>query len=355
MAWPLTPFRTMADGSTFWDAALGNALQAGTNGIIGGTYSLAGAVLDNVGGVSQAARSATSALQRAQASDGTARSTTDWLGFRTGPVIETIDSFMGMKAAVSGVQAAVSFGGAAGWVVTSTTNTSTGRVGALGNSGMFPGGACQLLLKSARTSADSIILSSNLFYNAFSATTFSGVDCSIAKAVVTVFEWGFAVGYLGANNTSADWFMGLGTDAATNPLTTAGYMTAALRFAPTQNSDTTIQFVTGDGTTQNAINTTLTPAFNTRYRVRMEIHRSLSPLGLDVIKLYIATGSGASTLFSTSTNLPISGSLPYDLLWKTYFKSTGTPSNNAEIDLAYWKMFAQPYGGLTSGALSSDV
>lgn len=31
MAWPNTPFRTMSDGTTFWDAALGNALQSAIN------------------------------------------------------------------------------------------------------------------------------------------------------------------------------------------------------------------------------------------------------------------------------------------------------------------------------------
>lgn len=50
MAWPLTPYRSMVDGSTFWDAALGNALQTGTNGIVAGTYSLAATVVDGTGG-----------------------------------------------------------------------------------------------------------------------------------------------------------------------------------------------------------------------------------------------------------------------------------------------------------------
>lgn len=50
MAWPNTPFRTMADGSTFWDAALGNALQSAINNISTGNASLLGAVLDGVGG-----------------------------------------------------------------------------------------------------------------------------------------------------------------------------------------------------------------------------------------------------------------------------------------------------------------
>jgi hypothetical protein len=50
MAWPNTPFRTMSDGSTFWDAALGNALQAAINGVSTGNASLLGAVLDGVGG-----------------------------------------------------------------------------------------------------------------------------------------------------------------------------------------------------------------------------------------------------------------------------------------------------------------
>ena len=50
MAWPLTPYRTMVDGSTYWDAALGNALQSGINGLYTATASIAGEVLDGIGG-----------------------------------------------------------------------------------------------------------------------------------------------------------------------------------------------------------------------------------------------------------------------------------------------------------------
>jgi hypothetical protein len=294
--------------------------------------------------------SSTQAQTRYQATDTTARSIVDYLGFRTGPVIETVDSTMGIKG-FSGVQSAAFLGGVAGWSVTSTTNSSGVRQGGLANAGCFPGGVYELSLTSARTSSDSILFGTPLFYNTYSGTgLFGSADPRIADYVVTPIEWAFALGDSGSNSANADWFMGLGTDLATIPFTSPStYITAALRYAPTANGDTTINLITSDGTTQHTVNTGLTPTSQTRYRVRLEIHRAHSALGSAVVRCYIATTSGAntqvaSTLFTSTVNLPINATLPVDLLWKVYLKSTGAPSTAARIDLAYWKMFAQSHG-----------
>lgn len=51
MAWPLTPIQTFIANVTRWTASFANQLQAGVNGIVAGTYSLLGVVVDGVGGV----------------------------------------------------------------------------------------------------------------------------------------------------------------------------------------------------------------------------------------------------------------------------------------------------------------
>lgn len=51
MAWPLTPIQTFIANVTRWTASFANQLQAGVNGIVAGTYSLIGVVIDGVGGV----------------------------------------------------------------------------------------------------------------------------------------------------------------------------------------------------------------------------------------------------------------------------------------------------------------
>ena len=356
MTMPLSPNTTYVAMSTPSVKANDlNDLQNYLSGLYSGIYSIAGAVLDGTGGAGPAAHLPTSALLQTRATDGTCRSNTDYLGFRTGPVVETIDSFMGVTAAVIGARSAVFIGGAAGWTVTSTANTVTGKGGVLGSGGAFPGGTLRAGFSTGRAGGNSIILSTGLFYNVFSGTTYVGVDVSVTSKIVTVIEWAFVAGQAGVSNTNLDWFMGLGADAATNPLTTAGYMTAALRFAPSNNSDATMKLVTGDGTTQNVVDTGIAPVVNTRYRVRMEIHRSGSALGSDLVRLYIAAGTSPAVVVSSALNLPLNASVPLDLLWKAFLDSTSNPGTVAEIDFGYWKMFAQPHGPLAAGALTSDV
>jgi hypothetical protein len=50
MAWPLTPIQTFLANVTRWTAPFANQLQAGVNGIVAGTYSLIGVVVDGTGG-----------------------------------------------------------------------------------------------------------------------------------------------------------------------------------------------------------------------------------------------------------------------------------------------------------------
>ena len=76
---------------------------------------------------------------------------------------------------------------------------------------------------------------------------------------------------------------------------------------------------TNDGTTGSTADTGVTPALNTPYRCRLEIHRSGSPYGA-CVRLFI---NGALT--SKTTNLPITpSSLGNDLYWWLLNQSYGT-------------------------------
>lgn len=83
---------------------------------------------------------------------------------------------------------------------------------------------------------------------------------------------------------------------------------------------------------------------NTRYRVRMEIHRAGSALGSNLVRLYIAAGSAASVLFTSAVNLPVSASVQQDMLWKTVHQEHVEPGHARRDRFRYWKMFAQPHG-----------
>lgn len=84
MAWPNTPFRTMIDGTTFWDAALAAALQSAINNITNRQQSLAGLLIDNAGGTALSARAADEPLALVKDSGGNRRFLVDHNGLPTG-------------------------------------------------------------------------------------------------------------------------------------------------------------------------------------------------------------------------------------------------------------------------------
>jgi hypothetical protein len=122
-----------------------------------------------------------------------------------------------------------------------------------------------------------------------------------------------------------------------------------LRFAPGDKADTQLMLVTGDGTADNAVSTGITPAANTIYRCRLEIHRSGTPFGA-VCRLFV------NGILTTSTNhLPIFTAAPVPCWWTNYAASRATVTTTAQLELSHMKAFALPLGSLPAGALTSDV
>lgn len=84
MAWPLTRYRTLINGSTFWDDLFGNALQDGVNGLCLGTYSHNVLVVDGAGGAAFAAPTADTPLARFFDRTGKLRGGHDHIGYALG-------------------------------------------------------------------------------------------------------------------------------------------------------------------------------------------------------------------------------------------------------------------------------
>lgn len=322
-----------------------NLVQGNVNGWVAGTNSQAGAIVDGIGGVTSGARGATSALVRAQASDTTARSITDYLGFRTGPTIEVYDNFFAWIA-TAGVKTAFQTGTPGGFQVTTTTNTVTSREAcatALGNNtGLFPTGALRLELNASRANTDSIFCFSPAYY----CGSDNGSTSYILNTCVTVTEFAFC---FHNTLTATDHAIGLHNQlGSTDPISGASVSKAALRYAPTAKSDTTIKLVTAAGGADNVVDTGITPTASTVYRCRLEVHRSGTPLGA-LARVFI---NGAVT--STVTTLPILNPLGADMGFQAYTKSTSTGAKSG-IEIGYFKALTMPLGALASGALTSDV
>jgi hypothetical protein len=343
MAWPNTPLTTYVPNSTpAIKAADLNAFQSAINGISAGSTSIAGAVLDGVGGVGPVVRAATSALLRAQAGDGAARSLVDYLGFRTGPVLEIYDNFLGWNNG----------GGPGGWAVNKTANTAVDRNGTIQGTnliGLWPTGALRLELNASRTNTDTIGIYTPFLYNGSD----SGVTSYLINQCVHVFEWAFCFhGVL----TSTDSYMGLISSVAPgNPITAAAVMRAALRYAPGAKSDTHLVLVTNSSSgADSVVDTGITPTANTIYKCRLEVHRSGTPFGA-IVRLFVGTLGGTSTLVSSTTNLPIVNSLGADAAWEAWTQSTASVASRSGLELGYWKGLMMPLGSLAAGALTSDV
>ena len=179
-------------------------------------------------------------MLRAEDGAGHARGLVDYLGFRTGPVIEIADNFMGCQQK-SGAQTGAFVGGNGGWYTTGTTNSSSGYGANLGYQG---GGAEVLSLSGSRTSSDSIGLFNLAVYNALTTALapFSGLD-----GTVTVFEWAFT---FGAAYTNANLFMGIATGSALNTgftLPVSGVQ-AGVRYS-LSGGDTSLNLVAGTAST----------------------------------------------------------------------------------------------------------
>jgi hypothetical protein len=340
MAMPLSPNTTYVPGGPPAIKARDlNDFQTYICGLYNGVYSVAGQIVDGTGGAGPVARAATTALFRAEDGAGGARGIVDYLGFRTGPVIEVVDNFLGVQQK-SGAQSAAYVGGNGGWYTTGTTNSSSGYGGNLPYAG---GGAQKLTLSSSRTNSDYVGLYNLSPYNGLTgaASPYDVLDNS-----VTVFEWAFAFDSVYSN---ANLFMGLvaGSTLATGPASpTAGIVQAGIRYS-LLGGDTSLVFISGNSGVVADPPTLITlPAANTLMRCRYEIHRSGTPFGA-VARLFI-NGS----LFSTTTMPTASTSTP--CVFQFVLVSTGTGSA-INMYLQYWKMFATPFGKLTAGALTSDV
>jgi hypothetical protein len=343
MTLPLSRNTTYVPGSTpTIKAGDLNALQDFLAGLYTNTYSIAGAVIGGLGGVLLGAREATRALLRTQATDGTARSLTDYLGFRTGPVIEIVDPLFAWISTV-GAKSGFAQPTPLGWQLTSTANTATARYSMTPYATWPMGGALALTLNSSRTATDFCRADSAYFYNTYD----NGSPSSIGNTNVTVVEWAFAFGNV---LTSMDYWMGFTTYASGgDPITSASTFRAGLRFAPGDKADTQLMLVTGDGTADNAVSTGITPSANTIYRCRLEIHRSGTPFGA-VCRLFV---NGAST--TSTMRLPIFTAAPVPCWWTNYAASRAAVPTAAQLELSHMKAFALPFGSLPAGALTSDV
>lgn len=336
--WPNTPIRNMIDGSTYWDATLGNAIQSAINNISTQQASLAGAVLDGIGGQAKTARSAITALLRAEDGASHARGIVDYLGFRTGPVIELYDSLQGNGGYPGGVTSVSTIlqGSPLGWMCTKATTNFTNQVNTA--TSVFAG-TWNPGFNSSRTASDSLLFTSGGFYNGSSGTAFDQQVC--------VFEWGFAID--STSLAAMDIYVGLGPQFNNTPFTpgtSGGFL--VLRFAPGGFSDTTFKLVSYNGATTTTVDTGIAPAANTAYRIRLEMHRASTPLGT-LGRVFI---NGAPS--STTATLPIavSGGTRFGLCVQALSRGTG---GIVSLGLAYAKIFMLPYGLVPGGATTSDV
>jgi hypothetical protein len=347
MALPFSPNTTYIAGSTPTIKAQDlNDLQTYLSGLYTGVYSVAGLRVDSVGTNTPVARQPTTALFRAEDGAGGARGLTDYLGFRTGPVFELADNFMGTQQK-SGAQSGAFIGGNGGWYLYSTSAGSEDYLSALPYQG---GSALPLSLSAARTSSDYISLYNQGVYNAWTA---AAAPYNVLDQTVTVFEWAFT---FSGSYTGVDWFSGVvaGLDGSiTVDPTVVGStpLRAGLRYAPSLG-DTSLCFVSSSGGSSPAVVATgiAVPTNGALVRCRLEIHRTNTPLGL-MCRLFV---NGAPFTVTASGNLPIYSIAPLGCMFKTMFKSTATGAA-VSMYLQYWKMFAMPFGKLTAGALTSDV
>lgn len=322
-----------------------NDLQDFLANIYTGGATIGGLIVDGAGGIALTARFPTQALLRFQMSDGTARSLTDYLGFRTGATLEAYDNFAAWIA-TAGIKSAFQTGTPGGFQLTSTANTVTAREAcatALGNlTGLWPTGGLRLDLTASRGASDSIFC----FAPAIYCASDNGVTSYIVNTCVTVIEFAFCF-----KNTLAatDHMLGLCSSlGSTDPISGGSVWKAAIRYAPGAKSDTTVKLVTAAGGADNVVDTTIVPTANTIYRCRLEIHRSGTPLGA-LARVFI---NGAVT--STVTTLPIANPLGADMGFQAFTKSTSTGAKSG-LELGYYKPLIMPLGALVGGATTSDV
>lgn len=326
-----------------------NQLQQFLAAIYTGLTTIGGLVVDGAGSAVLTARAATQALLRFQASDGTARGLTDYLGFRTGPVLETYDAFYGCTQ-TSGVASAVATNTPGGFQINAANASRVLRRGTLQGTdltGTWPTGALLLEVTAARVNTDYVSMISPFFYSA----TDTGSTAYIVNKCVTVVEFAFC---FHNTLTSIDHFIGFvsSSAASTNPVTAATLLRAGLRYAPSAKADGTIKLVTnaGAGAADGVFDTGITPVANTIYRCRLEIHRSGTPLGAQV-RLFV---NGALTT-ATGATLPIVNPLGADGAFQFYSGSTATLATRGGLEIGYYKPLIMPLGSLTAGATSSDV
>lgn len=327
------------DGPTWTN--LYQALRAGVNWtqwtkkslkrLAQGLVSVAGLVVDGTGTATKT-RSTTSALLRFEASDGTARSLVDYLGFRAGPVWEISDKFASFSSSVTTPQ------GAPGWTFISTTNTDLsycGRTGGLAAAN-WVAGALRLNLNASRTNTDGITLASKPFFN------LNNTASDISRKCVTVVEFSFAFRNTVAA-TGGDYYLGL-SNSGSNQLATTTPRVGGIRWAPSFRSDTTLQFDSSDGTNESVVDTGIIPAPNVIYRCRIEAHGADTPLG-QVSRLFV---NGA--LVSKTSNLPWGGGV--DGFFSAYLSSNATNTTQTGLELGNYRAFTMPYGAL---ALAGDI
>lgn len=315
MAWPLTPFRTMADGSTYWDAALGNALQTAINGLYSGVASVLSTAVDGLG--NQAVLpSAYSVLSR-WGSGGKVQSTIDHNGFAGGQVIQVASNWD-----VTGVAIGTAFDSGRWNTFQSGTGNSLGIGTALLGNVVAIGGVQwhgrYLALQLPATSGNYLNMQTTSAPADFGDTTLS-----------FVIEWTAGTG---TSPTNLTYIMGLGEGSTGSAPSTYGYR--AWFKKATTDTNWQLQYQFNGGTllsTDSGVAGFLSGGLG---RFRIEMHGSATPLG-------IAAGHGVAMFFINEvlvgTQPLASGQQPLNIVMDAEATSTISAGNALTVSPVRWR------------------
>lgn len=297
----------------------------------------------------QASTTNIGAQQRAMRSDNYPGATVDYLGFRSGWVVE--ERMFGQMANQSG--AGTTRSGI--WRVDTTTNASAGWQAALVGGGAWAGGSLHNTCNSSRTNADSSVFTSPYFYNAtHDLVTFD--PKGIFDTQIWVAELVFAItgGTAGAAPpASVDYFIGwTSASIPSTPWSASSVSVAGIRFKQSSADGAWLAF-TGDGTTQSTGALTTVPAMtiDTRHRLRIELHRANSPYG-NCMRILLD-----GVLTTRTTNFPVVNGLGGDLAFQVGVWSTATVVSIGELTYSQVRIngYIGDDGPLVAGPTTSDV
>jgi hypothetical protein len=294
-------------------------------------------VLDGIGGTVLAARVATSALLRAQSSDGLTRSLTDYLGFRAGPVLEKQIDWSSVPQQATTVPVSTAYIGGCQLVISANGRASFNGSGgqASSPSGLWPTGAYILALQASRANGDKIYIFHQPNYSAYTGA-------AIFTKTIQVIEWSMCPHGTLANT---DFFVGILPYAFSAPWA-AGQLKAGLRFHQSAG-DTHYMLASSDGTTESAVDTGVTPVVGTTIRCRLEFHKAGSPFGAGL--RFFLNG----TLITKATNLPYTALIPVDGVFAMYTEATGAGAESG-IEVGTARMLATLYGGGLDASLATS-